>query len=848
MESIAIIDGVEYTHISAPIINRALLADNLSVGNCISATLKLSVLTDDVIGKSAKVVVKARLTDDVEYSEWMEFGTFYIDNRSVNSGLVTMQCYDSMLKASQQYGDETNPEDRIGWPKTMQTCVEEIAARIGIEIDPRTVIKTADPYQVPYPNKLTMMEVLGYIGACHGGNWIITPENKLRLVPLLSPPAETFNIIDHDYNKIYTGDGHKLVWQHTETGETVEHKAGGGLINVPVVVGKIETSKAFTVTRLVLTRDRELGYALGDDTGYTLMIESNPYACQAICDDLFAELNGLEYYPFSITSACYDPATELGDWMLVGDKVRSVLYSESTTLNVDFRVNASAPGKDEVGSEYPYLTKIERIQKETEELIKKYTETEKDEIYSKIEQTHTEILIAVSGTYATKDAVSSSIALTEQSIKAEVSKTYATKDAVSSDLNILAGEIVAEVERATAAEEQFSSSLKLTQDAITAEVTRATKADGELSTSITQTANKIALKVDKGGVSSEISAETGQVAIKSNRMVIESDNFTLTGTGKVTAKGTISSESEVYKTTVKDGGIAFYVYGNQVASVSGANYLSFLHGDETYSTNMECDILALSSLMDAIAIKADKWYPYVANNGLNPDGYDEPHIFYGDVRLISGYMMRAYGITLSNYSGYEVSTIMPTSDDYGAGCHISGEVFVDALYCLGEKDRLVVTDNYGTLKMHAMESGSAVFSDMGGGVIDESGKCYVYFDQRFMEVIDQTYEYQVFTTNTAETGVSHVEKSADHFIAYGTPMSTFDWLVYARQKDYAQTYFDVMKPLEFEEKTTDDSVSRGDDICADTSISHMGEFADTYDQQAEAYLKNYELEVTNYGN
>ena len=508
MESIAIIDGVEYTAISAPQINRALIADNLSVGNCISATLKMSVLTDNAIGKSAEVVIKARITDDVEYSEWMEFGTFYIDTRSSNSGLLTIQCYDTMLKASQQYVDDTIADNLLGWPKSMQDCVDEIAERIGVELDPRTVIKTADPYQVPYPNKLTMMQVLGYIGACHGGNWIITPENKLRLVPLLSPPAETFDIIDHDYNQVYTGDGHKLVWKHTDTGETVEHKAGGGLINVPVVVGKIATSRPFTVSRVIITRDSDLGYSHGDDTGYTLMIESNPYACQAICDDLYAELNGLEYEPYSITSACYDPATELGDWVLVGDQVRSVLYSENATLNVDFRVNASAPGKDEVGSEYPYLTSIEQLKKENEQL-KKYTETEKDVIYSKIEQTHTDILFQVAGTYATKDSVSSSIKLTEDSIAAEV--TRATKAETD------------EANRATKAEEQLASRITLADNAITAEVTRATKAESDETKRATDAEEQLAsrIKLTEDSITAEVQQRTSDVASLNSQLSVQ---------------------------------------------------------------------------------------------------------------------------------------------------------------------------------------------------------------------------------------------------------------------------------------------------------------------------------------
>lgn len=802
MESIAIINGVEYTAISAPIINRALLMDNLSVGNCISSTLKLSILTDDVLGKAAKIVIKARITDDVEYSEWLEFGTFYIDNRTVDSGLITVQCYDSMLKASQTYGDETNPEDRIGWPKTMKTCVNEIAARIGVEIDPRTVIKTSDPYQVPYPNKMSMMQVLGYIGACHGGNWVITPENKLRLVPLLSPPAETFNIIDHNYNPIYTGDGHKLVWKHTENGETVEHKAGGGLVNVPIVVGKIATNKPFTVTRVILARDEDLGYALGDDSGYTLIIESNPYACQAICDDLYAELKGMDYNPYTITSACYDPAAELGDWILVGDQVRSVLYSENATLNVDYRVTISAPGKDEVGSEYPYLTSIQRLQMEQEQ-IKKYTETEKDEIYSKIEQTHTDILIQVAGTYATKEAVSASIALTEQAIKSEVSKTYALKDTVET-----------------------------------------------LSSTVTQTAEQIELKVSKGDISSLISVETDKVTIGSNRLVIDSDNFKLSGTGKVEANGTITSAFGVSKTEISGGGVNLYYEESRVLGLYGSAMAgSYVNG--VYISG-STPVAEMTLDTNALIVSTGSTYFLALCNGLNVNDCDDRVWLGGSMHIDRELRVHGvYGIEfVTSYNEHYSSIYAVATEEYGSGVMVDGDFIAEgSIWCYGEKYRVVNTENYGGRGLSAMESASPVFSDIGSGTTDENGDCYIFFDPVFAETVDLSHEYQVFiSTVNGASAAYQLEKRGDHFALHSHPGLMFDWMVFARQKDFVNNRLELVSAYKMEKTDGDDSVSYGDDIGANASIAYMNAFADTYDEQAEAYLKQYELEVTNYGN
>ena len=81
------------------------------------------------------------------------------------------------------------------------------------------------------------------------------------------------------------------------------------------------------------------------------------------------------------------------------------------------------------------------------------------------------------------------------------------------------------------------SQLKLTANDITAEVTRAKNAEETLKSSIQVNEDAIKLRVAKGDVSSEISAESGAITLKSNRISIQSTNFTLTAAGYVTMKG-----------------------------------------------------------------------------------------------------------------------------------------------------------------------------------------------------------------------------------------------------------------------------------------------------------------------
>lgn len=342
LESVADIGGVEYASISAPVINRALLSDALSVGNCVSATLQFSLLTSHSIPKSARIVIRQRLTDDVQYSEWLPAGTFFVSKRTADpvSGLLTFQCYDSMLKANAPYSVTVAGES--GFPKPMSDCITEIAARMGVEVDARTWdhIKTEPGYVVPLPIGLSMLKVLGYIAGVNGGNFIITPNNKLRFVPLLS-----------SVNAAGAPDSER--------------------VNVAGIIGKLNLGDSLTVSRVSISNGKET-FTAGNDTGFAVNFPTNPYATQPICDVLYEMLAGLVYSPYTIEKGVYDPAAELGDYVISKDDVRSVLYSETVSLNMAFRGDISAPSKAEMEDEYPYTGiagQIEGVEDELRELI-----------------------------------------------------------------------------------------------------------------------------------------------------------------------------------------------------------------------------------------------------------------------------------------------------------------------------------------------------------------------------------------------------------------------------------------------------------------------------------------------
>lgn len=372
-ETKTVIGEKEYFAISAPKISRSLMNSPLQVGNCNSATLSVSILTDDVIPPSSKAVIKGRVTDGQgTYSEWLNFGTFYIDQRDTSyAGLVTISCYDAMLKANQMYLSATDTE--LVWPKDMVTVVNEIAARIGVKLDSRTVLKQGAAYMVPFPKGLTMMQVLGYIGGCNGGNWIITEDNLLRLVPFVTIPDETYYIIDYDYQRIKTTDGYLLV--HKESNDQAEDVVED-FLNIPIVLGTITNGAPVTVTAVTGSDNESNSFIAGDTTaGVTLNIGSNPYITQEIIDDLYADFKGLIYEPYTATKTIYDPAAELGDKIKIGEYVHSVIYNTNMKFDLDFLSDLSAPNSEELTSEYPYLSELEKLKQSTENFTKNVNES-----------------------------------------------------------------------------------------------------------------------------------------------------------------------------------------------------------------------------------------------------------------------------------------------------------------------------------------------------------------------------------------------------------------------------------------------------------------------------------------
>ena len=278
-------------------------------GRCVCRELDASIRLAEgaSVPRAAEVKVAVRMvTRDrggtiTQSAEWLPKGTYYVDTRSPDTfgEVLTIHGYDALYKANRPYRQDGDVGE---WPRSMQSVAEEIAQRFGVELDSRTQINSS--YMMEYPNDLTMAEVLGYIGAAHASNWIMSDAGALRMISIVpgSPVADI---------------GQEMIdW------------------SCPPALD--------AYTGVTIWWDDEHAYQAGTDTGRVLEVDC-PWATQDMADDILAAIQGYAYQPYEATEAALDPAVELGDG-ITANGITSVVGSYDMQYNALQMSTIAAPG------------------------------------------------------------------------------------------------------------------------------------------------------------------------------------------------------------------------------------------------------------------------------------------------------------------------------------------------------------------------------------------------------------------------------------------------------------------------------------------------------------------------
>ena len=126
--------------------------------------------------------------------------------------------------------------------------------------------------------------------------------------------------------------------------------------------------------------------------------------------------------------------------------------------------------------------------------------------------------------------------------------------------------------------------------------------------------------------------------------------------------------------------------------------------------------------------------------------------------------------------------------------------------CLGEKTRIIHTDDRRNIEMYAYEMASPTFGDMGTGKLDEDGQCYVYLDDDFLLTVERDMKYIVMLTakGAGELYVESTNEKDGYFVVKGTPKLEFYWEVKTRQKGSRDTRIEQSDIPEKEDITAEE--------------------------------------------
>lgn len=322
------------------------------VGNAPAGQIDVQFYPKGSIPRQSQIQVFVRLVEGSQYSEWIPKGVFFFSTRETDrsTGVMTVHGYDSMLKAEDVWLNSSY--DTEDWPMPVVTAVNDIAGRMGIQVDSRTQLNTAFPVQYPVNSygDMTMREVLKRIAAINAGNWIISDEGKLLLV------------------KLNQSTGSAL-----EVGTQIETLAPG-ITSLPI--GEVE----------ILDESGSLLAKAVSETvsnGKVLTVV-NPDGTQAMASYILSQVNGYTQRAFEGVNALLDPAAELGD-AISSSELEFIIASMSYTIDGEYWADISAPSADEVDDEYPYTTREQRLERNLAEA------------YSRISKTSESISLLVNG-------------------------------------------------------------------------------------------------------------------------------------------------------------------------------------------------------------------------------------------------------------------------------------------------------------------------------------------------------------------------------------------------------------------------------------------------------------------
>lgn len=337
--------------------------------------------------RMAQFSVRLRLSsaDGTQKSEWISMGTYYTDERREDAyGNLSITAYDGMLLTEQYWTDKIREQDiPASWPITSKAWADMMVNAGLVEFDSRTVLDDTAAI-IGLNTASTIRDNLKTIAAAHGGNWQITPEGKLRLIPLVNMVDGQAAIAGIAIAGIsVVGDG------------TIESAEGLDYAFLGMDVQTFENSPALDeITGVNLETEAGNVAAAGTTTGYVLNASCEFASSVGAAELCLSKVQGYVYKPFSAGRALLDPAAEVGDLVIINGRSYQMMAID-WNINTWPTADIGAAYEQEVDHEYTILSPEAKTYRKSQMALEA-TEQRMAQRMSTIEQTESKISLRVS--------------------------------------------------------------------------------------------------------------------------------------------------------------------------------------------------------------------------------------------------------------------------------------------------------------------------------------------------------------------------------------------------------------------------------------------------------------------
>lgn len=505
----------------------------LTYGTASSSSFKIRLLNSGKSFKGLGVTVSISTVGDDEETYSASLGRYkvYEDVMSDDRNYRDLRCYDAFYEIlSKEYKDWYN---RLSFPMTMGEFRNAFFTHVGLT--QRTAYLACDGIMIPAN---TVDSISG-----------------ATIIQSFCEPSGAFCFIDYDGYVQYVVFGAKAglyprddLYPADDLYPRVAYDDffGGEEDAAPVRDGTVYADyNCRRITQVTVARSSEKEYVTVGEPGNTYVFSNNPLL--AYMDRSTLESIGRIFIDV-VQEVIYKPAKVKGRarvWIQPGDMMGVMTQSDRLVFPILHR--------EMYGITALYDT-YEAKGKEYYEFDANSLETRLSTVEDDVKDNSDDI-----------DYINEEIDNPQTGIKASIRTN--------------ADNIALEVSNRQSADASLSSSITLTQNEIRTEVTNRQNADITLQSSITQNANQIALKVSKGDVSSQLSVETDQITISSNRLVINSTNFQLDRNGNATIGGNSIVKSQI---DVGNGAFTVNALGNtkvQSLAIKNSGHINFMRSN-----------------------------------------------------------------------------------------------------------------------------------------------------------------------------------------------------------------------------------------------------------------------------